>query len=290
MLYGGFAESKPSNKGQEWVVALPADDPISLATILYIIHNKFSKVPDAVTRGELYRLTILTDKYDMTEVLRPWARAWVGPLASKSRPLGQKGDEALLWIAWELGHSSLFERTLRHVQETCIVDPKGKLLDSHGVCLADNDHMKALDIIDGTNGLLARRASRIQSLLWVMDIKVRTLATGREAVFSSRCEREHLDSCNIWYLGSLIRSLARAGYYPVPLSVSIRCSVREFRTKLGSVCDDIRKNPISLTTCSPASELRLLLAAVGTSIELTNAQRKRLQQQAAKTGLQLQDP
>lgn len=147
MLYGNFVESKPSSKEHEWVVALPEDDPASLATVLYAIHNKFSKVPDSVTQGELFNITVLTDKYDMTEVLRPWAKAWAEPLASSSRPLGQKGDEALLWIAWELGHIDLFRRTLGNLQETCTLDQQNKVVDTHGTRLEDNDHIKSLGIL-----------------------------------------------------------------------------------------------------------------------------------------------
>lgn len=147
MLYGNFVESKPSNKGQEWAVAVPEDDPGALATVLFIIHGKFRKVPTTVTRHQLYMITVLTDKYDMTEVLRPWAHAWVAPFTSITRPLGQKGDEHLLWIAWELGHIALFRSTLAVLQETCTLDQHGKLLDRHGTRLEDNDHIKALGII-----------------------------------------------------------------------------------------------------------------------------------------------
>lgn len=145
MLYGNFMESAPENKQREWTVALPADNPKPLATILYIAHSKFNKVPESVTRDELFQITVLTDKYDMTDILRPWARAWIQPLASQ--PLGQRGDEAMLWIAWELGHVKLFENMLAHLHETCCLDELGRVTDSHGTRLEDNDHIKALDIL-----------------------------------------------------------------------------------------------------------------------------------------------
>lgn len=147
MLYGQFLEAQSTNKEREWVVALPADDPKSLATLLYIVHGNFNQVPSTVTRDELFQITVLTDKYYMTEVLRPWVQAWIDPLASDSRPMGQEGDAVLLWIAWEIGHHDLFEKTLGHLQETCIIDDDGNLQDSYGVRLGDNDHIQALDII-----------------------------------------------------------------------------------------------------------------------------------------------
>ncbi|KUI74519.1 hypothetical protein VM1G_10091 [Cytospora mali] len=148
MLYGNFVESKPDSPGHEWVVELPEDDPKSLATVLYIIHNTFSKVPNAVTRDELFGITVLTNKYDMTEILRPWATEWLKPYNPDARLLGQKGDEALLWIAWELGYTELFERALSHLQENCILNSHGKLLANYShIPLEDNDYIKALGIL-----------------------------------------------------------------------------------------------------------------------------------------------
>lgn len=295
MLYGNFIESRPSNKEQEWVVALPEDDPVPLATVLYIVHNQFSKVPDSVTREELFNITVLTDKYDMTEVLRPWAKSWIKPLASGSRPLGQKGDEALLWIAWELGHVDLFQRTLGHLQETCTLDQHSKVLDRHGTRLEDNDHVKALGILGGKDGLETRRISRISSLLFCVDTKVNYLARGigdiRSGSYVQECcpvsifgQSTHLERCNIWYLGSIIRSLAKVSYYPLPNASWTKCSVQEVRTKLGSVCDGILHNG-SNKACCPDSELRSSLAKVSTDILLTDVQTKHLEQQAVKTGL-----
>lgn len=315
MLYGNFVESKPSNKEQEWVVALPEDDPTSLATVLYIIHNKFSLVPDKMTREELYHITILTDKYDMTEVLRPWARAWIEPFDPVSRAVGQKGDEQLLWIAWELGHINLFKKTLGNIQETCTLDEDGKVLDRHGIRLEDNTHIQSLGVlglwwpihslsdallthedVDGKDGLNARRIDFIKSLLSCVQSKVDYLA--RDSSLSSPSSRflpcgqvgslgqaTLWESCKTWFLGSIIRSLAKAGYYPLPLPGETRCSVLAIRTNLEVVCKGIRTDGFH-SACCPSHELRSALAMVAMSeVALTDAQRQHLQQQALKTGL-----
>lgn len=65
----------------------------------------------------------------MTEVLSPWAEAWTNPFVSNPRSRGQKDDEALLWIAWELGHLNLFKRELGYLQESCRLDNHGSLTD-----------------------------------------------------------------------------------------------------------------------------------------------------------------
>ncbi|KUI59015.1 hypothetical protein VP1G_06241 [Cytospora mali] len=293
MLYGNFVESKPDNPGQEWAVELPEDDPKSLATILCIIHSKFSKVPNVVTRDELYGITVLTDKYDMTEILRPWATEWLKPYNPDTRPLGQNGDEALLWIAWELGYTKLFERALSHLQENCIVNLHGKLLANHNSTpLEDNDHIKALGILDGNTGLAARRIDRIQSLSFCVQSRINDLAridqNVRECSVGLFSTPSHTDRCKTWYLGSLMRSLVNNGYYPVLAASNKNCSVQETRTKLAVVCDGILASDF-YTTCSPAISLKVSFDGICRNVELTDSQRKHLQQQAAKAGLPIQD-
>ncbi|KAI0450809.1 hypothetical protein F5B21DRAFT_507792 [Xylaria acuta] len=78
LLYGGFAESRPSDASpaEDWVVALPDDNPKAMAIILNIIHSRFELVPrttNLISTEDLYQLTVLTDKYDLTGLLRLWA-------------------------------------------------------------------------------------------------------------------------------------------------------------------------------------------------------------------------
>lgn len=150
-------------------------------------------------------------------------------------------------------------------------------------------------MIDGNEGLSARRIGRIASLVTCVDTKVNHLARGTgdigpTSTFQTICpvslfvQPAHLESCNIWYLGSVIRSLAKAGYYPMPYAALTKCSVQEVRTKLRSVCDGILSNGPN-KSCCPNTELRSSLAKISTGIVLTDAQRKHLQQQAFQTGL-----
>ncbi|ROW13589.1 hypothetical protein VPNG_04614 [Cytospora leucostoma] len=306
MLRAQAPKSSTSKKRAVSLLELPEDDPRILATLLYIIHNRFGNVFDKVTRNDMFRITILTKKYAMTEVLRPWVRQWTKLLTPAFRPLGEQGeDEALLWISWELGHIELFEQALGHLQETCKIDGQGKLVDGYGVCVEDSDHIKALNIIDG---LAARRIERIDALMLCMPKKVESLAATEQSSSArphakgppealaatsqkmTECsvdglfgEWRHSESCRTWYLGSVIRSLARAGYYPMPPDV-MKSSVQEVRTRLGSVCRGIQLDGRYLF-CSPVFELRSSLDKVDTNISLTDAQRRHLQQQAVKNGL-----
>lgn len=127
MLNGPFAESKrpDPDSGEEWTVELPDDDPTAILTIMNIIHNHFSQVPrgeDAMPTESLYQLTVLTDKYDLTHLLYPWADNWTTPLedrlsyAIKDEKSAQIFPtlEMFLWISWELGNVQLFSRVYTH--------------------------------------------------------------------------------------------------------------------------------------------------------------------------------
>lgn len=119
MLYGDFAEGKKSQsrggKG-EWVVKLPEDNSIAMEIILNIIHGRFDRIPgyeDFVYTTHFYNLCVLTDKYDMTHILRPWARGWSRSTHSQCDKLGQSLRSRFcherLWISWELGDRDTFE-------------------------------------------------------------------------------------------------------------------------------------------------------------------------------------
>lgn len=143
MLYGGFAESKPARG--TWTVALPEDNAIAFYTLMNIIHGRFAKVPAQVDRDRLLQITILTDKYNMTEVLRPWSRQWIEPLVSEFSD--GRGYEACLWISWELGHVALFRKTVKIMQASCATNANNELLSSRGVPLADDYNICSLEIL-----------------------------------------------------------------------------------------------------------------------------------------------
>lgn len=73
MLFGGFAESKPEADG-EWRIQLPEDDPAAMRLLLNIIHGRFADVIAPATEKLLFDVTVLTDKYSLTHILRPWAQ------------------------------------------------------------------------------------------------------------------------------------------------------------------------------------------------------------------------
>nr|CAF06009.1 related to nuclear pore protein [Neurospora crassa] len=113
MLFGPWKESKPANAESEvWIVELPDDPFRPMQIVLDIIHGRFSKIPRSLGLDELYKLVILTNKYDMTETLRPWCADWAhiarGDLSSADTLKS-------LFIAWELGDEDLFALRIEEI-------------------------------------------------------------------------------------------------------------------------------------------------------------------------------
>ncbi|KAK8062617.1 hypothetical protein PG997_014714 [Apiospora hydei] len=105
MLFGGFAESKPPSG--DWVVNLPDDLPQSMSTLLGIVHAKFDDVPQTISPQELFDIAVIADKYDLTHLLKPWARAWLDQVWEND---SKQYLSAILqlWITWVLGDQSRF--------------------------------------------------------------------------------------------------------------------------------------------------------------------------------------
>lgn len=134
LLYGGFAESKPAkrNRNEKWTVELPDDDPRAMRQLLKIVHGSFKKSSRAnhrISLPDLYEITVLTDKYCLTNLIRPWAKGWIDSAKTYYHdrenwlePPKQKEPRQLVWIAWELGDTHLFWQMItalaRHYTDT----------------------------------------------------------------------------------------------------------------------------------------------------------------------------
>lgn len=120
MLYGEFKEGKKlclQNNNLKWTVKLPEDNPTAIALLLNIVHSRFDKVPgykDPLNVRDLYEISVLTDKYNITYTLQPWAKGWLPSVHRSAKRI----DESLqaqfrherLWISWVLGDRTKFEK------------------------------------------------------------------------------------------------------------------------------------------------------------------------------------
>ena len=120
MLYGGFAEAEKVNP--DWTILLPEDNPVAMETLLQIVHGRFDtfdtrSFDDVAGLSALYQITVITDKYDLTHLLRPWAEKLVRGLKPlmDSLPITVPTFREALWISWELGSSNPLESGIQRL-------------------------------------------------------------------------------------------------------------------------------------------------------------------------------
>ncbi|OLN86259.1 hypothetical protein CCHL11_04127 [Colletotrichum chlorophyti] len=122
MLYGGFAESRPTGGQKAWLVRLPEDDQKPFELMLSIIHLCFDKVPERLELKPLFCFLVLADRYDATAIARPWAKKWLEAVKSA------KSDPILLGVAYELGDTETFTMMANKILEDCFIDGDGDVV------------------------------------------------------------------------------------------------------------------------------------------------------------------
>lgn len=147
---------------------------------------------------------------------------------------------------------------------------------------------------------LARlRAKKIDQLLGRVHAMICRLAAAKDPDYKCKCRKEPNEAqeplqsqeCRSFYLGSLIRSLNAVGYFPLPSSETLDCSINQLRAHLESVCDSMQKMKClsgpdtEHGDCAPGNELRKSIDSVATGLVLAQARIKQLSQQAKKSGL-----
>lgn len=142
MLYGGFAESKPSSPpvpGREWFVRLPGDDCAAMQQLLHLLHgnhdrftleptfdslyyyldsdagNKYA-IPQTHSHHEniqlVYDFLVAADKYDCEQYVHLWTPRWhLEVCGVTSYPL--KAMLMLAWIFYQLGDRKRYEWMLK---------------------------------------------------------------------------------------------------------------------------------------------------------------------------------
>ncbi|TRX89038.1 hypothetical protein FHL15_010057 [Xylaria flabelliformis] len=316
LLYGGFAESKPSSasSASDWVVELPDDDPKAMATILNIIHSRFDLLPritDLVNLDDLYQLTVLTDKYDLTPLLRPWASIWINSATEKYNSWGCSSTspvtsdlERLLWIAWELGDPDLFSKTSTTLAQCCSIDANGDLQYNTGnkvVALFNttpeppgiygNYTLACLYRRPILNFLDALKAARLRYIEDTLAIYQKAIAAFTENRINSRllrvCKGATHDpkkkACDAGILGTMILSLASLGYWPLPAATDIRTNVTKLAADLADV-EILSPVHIGCTGVYQRSDRLKLCLKTPPDYAMSSLVKTRMAKQAAKLG------
>lgn len=129
MLRGNFAEAQPETG--EWHVRLPDDNVEGFAVLMDMVHIQSTRTPWSPEIPLLYEIVRLADKYDMTQILRPVAAKWLIKHQYKLDNIWFDNCIKLLFIARQMGASSLFEGLVVHLAEIAYVDADDHLADYH---------------------------------------------------------------------------------------------------------------------------------------------------------------
>jgi hypothetical protein len=116
-------------------ILLPEDDIEALTIILHIAHLQFDKVPLQLEFDQLLSIAVLTDKYQATQIVRPWLSNWVNGL---KHLVDEDGYEEWLWIAWEFGISDSFEHIANRLVLESRTNSDKQCLTSSGRVLTKN--------------------------------------------------------------------------------------------------------------------------------------------------------
>ncbi|KAK3312501.1 hypothetical protein B0H66DRAFT_596040 [Apodospora peruviana] len=74
-----------------------------------------------------FRILIVTNKYDITHIIRPWAPGWMQGAILEAED-GLPYNEKLMYSAWELGNEDLFVRQVRNLVLVTSLDGQGRLV------------------------------------------------------------------------------------------------------------------------------------------------------------------
>ncbi|XXG97456.1 hypothetical protein Hte_003757 [Hypoxylon texense] len=214
----GGGEAQDGKPEQQRVVKLPDDNHAAMEIFLNIIHGRFEHVSgydDFVYCVHLYSLCVLTNKYDMTRILRPWAKGWSKTVHANCDKLGDslrtKFCHERLWIAWELGDQAMFKK----LAETLLLESSS----SPGYNLKYVGALEPPEIYGNINGT---RLHLIGSLIDSVRTVLEGLIQNSESL--GKCP-ENRAECGPSVLGKAIQSLHRLGLWPLPEPRAVQCSV-----------------------------------------------------------------
>ncbi|KAK9425305.1 putative BTB domain-containing protein [Seiridium unicorne] len=285
----GHDSRKPISE-ENWTIQLYGDRPKPWATLFHIMHTHFKEVPsDSPDMVQIHHIALLADKYDLTHLLRPWARQWIEYLG-KNYTIHQ--SVWCLHISWIFGDAELFKSMLNIIARRSTMSIK--LVQSQANPYQINFGGMNLDdtgIPDFSVVIVGKlRLEKLKAILERLEESVDDLIHGVfRASAGIQCRSSDADiyteDCNQKILATLLRSLAQAKLWPVPKAESVERSF--VMTWLA-----VRK----LTVVSEPKHKRLGCNSVFTDAlegwektlprgTLTDAQLQHLKAQGEKTGL-----
>ncbi|KAI0418622.1 hypothetical protein F5X98DRAFT_337689 [Xylaria grammica] len=291
MLYGEFRESKPcpEDGNLEWTVKLPEDNTTAMGLLLNIVHGRFDVVPsyeDPIYIRDLYDISVVTDKYDMAHVLKPWAKGWLRSTLCSTELTGESLREQYcherLWISWALGDKAHFEE----IAKILLLTSCGSVRNTNSLrCAGVLEPPDIYDIVEQT------RLSTIKALLTPFHNTIEGLIMNDTALCKKSNKKSYADVCLPSMLGTGIQSLHSMGLWPIPQPAEIPWSVLILSDKLKAVKIESKGYPnTELGRAHKCTQMPVLQAEIEKVLKsipslLTEQHERHLYSQAKKSGV-----
>jgi BTB/POZ domain len=119
-----FKEGRKLSSAGKVEVSLPDDDPTSFKIILDIIHGRNKQVPRQISLQLLTEISVLVNKYQMTEAVESFSEGWIDALKG-GLPTKYTRDEEIwvvhywLGISWVFGKDEEFKNMTALTERGC---------------------------------------------------------------------------------------------------------------------------------------------------------------------------
>ncbi|KAJ0293499.1 hypothetical protein Brms1b_003734 [Colletotrichum noveboracense] len=277
-----------------WECIKPAMESLAGGTAFY-----FDSRGDLTLKDHLYQLLVVTEKYDMTQTLSPWASTWFQPYAATNTSSAD-GEEIVMWISWELGHEGTFCNWAKNLLLKSKINDEGDLLDSNSIALNTYTFLEP-------PGILETIASTRETVIHEMT---RVLYGAIEAALKNgKCEGSSDSGCSYnsynarnrrpitmtsdqyirLVLGSLIQQVHNIGLQDVALLQSATPkylgSINDLSSAIQSI--EFSSDDQNHIYCNPLQNIKDKVESLVANIEspVTGNHLEYLRTQAKKTGV-----
>ncbi|EQB44002.1 hypothetical protein CGLO_17288 [Colletotrichum gloeosporioides Cg-14] len=293
MLFTGFAESRPKDDAP-WTIEMPEDSVSPVFLLLSIVHGHFQHIPKSLPQDHLYQLLVVTEKYDMTQTLSPWASTWFQPYAATNTS-STDGEEIVMWISWELGHEETFRNWAKNLLLKSKINDEGELIDSNSIALSTYTFLEPPGILET---IAATRATIIHEMTRVLYDAIEVALKNDKCEGSSNSRNGYnsygyrlmtSDQCIRLVLGSLIQQVHKMGLQDVAL---LQSATPKYLGSINDLSSAIQSIKFSLDDqihnyCNPLQNIKDMVTSLVANIKspVTDNHLEYLRTQAKKTGV-----
>ncbi|KAK0636741.1 hypothetical protein B0T17DRAFT_88988 [Bombardia bombarda] len=161
MLFGGDRKESMSANGER-VLRLPSDQPEPMKMVMDIIHTNFTAIPKRLDLEPLYDLLTTTRKYEMIQILRPFAPTWMDAVPQSTWSGDWESAQQLIFttcIAYELGDEDRVQAQFEILCMKTGIDEDNNSLMLGDICIGDDESLSPQDFF-------GKRPCPLGFLLW----------------------------------------------------------------------------------------------------------------------------